>query len=272
MENVLFFFANLPVYSYGFMLGLGLVVGSILAQREGKRKGLGTELIFKFIVQVALVFTIVGRLGVVFPLYGWRTLLYPWTLFSSLQLNETTGLIAVGVYTIYFLIRHVNNPASFLDVLVPSAALMQSLACLGSSILGRETTSSWGVDLGEFVLHPLPLYTALAYYVLFLLLWKNRRNLRYDGQLFLGYLALSAGVQRLLLPYREILGDSTNPWLYTMAAFLFGFAWLYIYVSSPLTDSRRRRSFGDWRYWLVYLASIVVVSLIMIKFFYWRFS
>lgn len=60
-------------------------------------------------------------------------------------------------------------------------------------MLGRETTSVWGVDLGEFVLQPLPLYSALAYYVIFSLLWRLRRNLRYDGQLFLGYLALAAG-------------------------------------------------------------------------------
>ena len=272
MENVLFFFADLPVYSYGFMLGLGLILGSFLAQREGKRKGFGTDFVFRFIIQVMLVFVIVGRIAAVFPIYGWRTLLYPWTLFSNVQLDDTRGMIGAGVYALYFLIRYVDQVASFLDILTPSLALLQSLAYLGSSVLGRETTSFWGVDLGEFRLHPIPLYGALIYYLLFSVLWKNRRNLRYDGQLFLVYLALSATAQRMLMPFREVFGESPNPWLYSLAALLFGLAWLYVYISSPLTDIRRRRGLNDWRSWLLYLASLGGVGLIMVKFFYWRFS
>ncbi|HBN95236.1 MAG TPA: hypothetical protein DDZ66_02960, partial [Firmicutes bacterium] len=74
MENVMFFFANLPVYSYGFMLGLGLLIGSVLAQREGKRKGIGQETVFAFILKAALVFVLAGRVGCVYQVYGWRTL------------------------------------------------------------------------------------------------------------------------------------------------------------------------------------------------------
>lgn len=272
MENILFFFANLPVYSYGFMLGLGLLIGSMLAQREGKRKGFGADFIFHFIVQAALIFIIVGRFACVYAVYGWRTLLHPWTMLGGTQLDEYRGLLAVGVYAVYFLVRHVDHPAIFLDILAPSVTLMQSLAHLGSSILGRETTLFWGVDLGEFMLHPLPLYSALAYYVIFSFLWRMRRNLRYDGQLFLGYLTLSALAQRLLMPFHEVFGESTNPWLYTLAFVIFGATSFYLHIRSPLTDSRRRLDLGNWRSWLVYFASLLGVGLIMVRFFYWRFS
>ncbi|MCK9524612.1 MAG: prolipoprotein diacylglyceryl transferase [Limnochordia bacterium] len=272
MENVIFFFANLPVYSYGFMLGLGLLIGSALAQREARRKGIGSDFVFRFIVKALLVFVVVGRIAHVYPLYGLRTFIYPWTLFSGMQLDESRGLLAVGVYTFYFLIRRVENPASFLDSLVPSIALIQSLGYLGSSILGRETLSRWGVDLGEFMLHPLPLYSALVYYVIFSFLWRIRRNLRYDGQLLLGYLALSALAQRFLMPYREVFGESTNPWLYTIASVIFGSAWFYFHIQTPFTDSRRRLDLSDWRSWLVYFASVLGVGFIMVQFFYWRFS
>lgn len=273
MENVMFFFADLPVYSYGFMLGLGLLIGSVLAQREGRRKGLGSEVVFQFIVKTVLLFTVAGRFAYVYQFHGWRTLIYPWTLFSGVQIDESRGLVAAGVYTVYFLIRHVRNPAAFLDALVPSIALIQSLGYLGSSILGRETTSVWwGIDLGEFLLHPLPLYSALAYYFIFSLLWRMRRNLRYDGQLLLGYLTLSALAQRLLLPFREVFGESTNPWLYTVAFVVFGAAFSYAHITSPHTDIRRRVALNNWRSWLLYLVSLLSVSLIMIRFFYWRFS
>lgn len=272
MENVLFFFANLPVYSYGAMLGIGLLLGTMLAQREGKRKGLGTDFIFRYVVQTCLVFIVAGRLACVFHVYGWRVLIYPWTLLASAQLDEVWGAIGAAIYTAYFLWRQVQHPAEFLDILAPQVALMQSFAYLGSSILGRETTSFLGVDLGEFMLHPLPLYGAFAYYILFSFLWRKRRNLRYDGQLFIGYLALSALFQRLLMPFREVFGESTNPWLYTLAAFLFGAAWFYLYIQSPPVDSRRRKDLVDWHSWALYLASLVGVGLIMYKFFFWRFS
>ena len=272
MENVMFFFANLPVYSYGFMLGLGFLIASTLAQREGKRKGIGSEAVFRLIVRTALVFVLVGRFAWVYQVHGWRTLIHPWALFSGAQLNEYWGLGAVGLYAVYFLVRHADRPAAFLDALIAPVALMQSLGYLGSSVLGRETASLWGVDLGEFILEPLPLYSALAYYVIFSFLWRMRRNLRYDGQLFLGYLVLSSLAQRLLLPYREVWGESTNPWLYTFAFVVFGAAWFYLHVRSPLTDARRRLDLNDWRSWLFYLASVAGVGFIMIRFFYWRFS
>lgn len=272
MENILFFFANLPVYSYGAMLALGLLIGSLLVQREGKRKGLGSDFMFRYVVQVTLVFIVAGRFACVYRVYGWRTLIYPWTLFSGFQLDELVGLVAASIFTVYFLIRHVRIPASFLDALTPSIALMQSLTHLGSSVLGRETTRLWGVDLGEFSLHPLPLYSALAYYVIFSFLWRMRRNLRYDGQLFLGYLTLSALAQRFLISYREVFGESTNPRLYTVAIIVFGISWIYLFLQSPLTDYRRRLDLRDWRSWLLYVASVLGVGLVMIKFFYWRFS
>lgn len=269
MENVLFFFANFPVYSYGFMLGLGLILGTVCAQREGKRKEFGADFIFRFIVQTAAIFTAAGRIAFVYTLYGWRILIYPWVLFSGAQLDETVGFIIAGLYAFYFILRYVDRPAEFLDIFAPVAAFVQSLACLGSSVLGRETNVLWGIDLGEFSLHPVPLYSALIYYFIFSVLWRARRNLRYNGQLFLGYLALSAGAQRVLLPFQEVFGESPNPWLYTLAFLLFSTAWFYIYIRSPFTDVRRRQS--GWRSRLFYLASVVGTYLVMIKFFYWRF-
>lgn len=272
MENILFFFAKLPVYSYGFMLGLGLLLGSYLAQREAKRKGLGADFVYEFIVKAVLIFILAGRIGVVFSVHRWRMFIYPWVLFSDLQLDESVGLIAMSAYVLYFLLRYVDNPASFLDALTPPVALTQSLGYLGSSVLGRETSAAWGVDLGEFSLHPLPLYSAMAYYLLFSLLWRKRRDLRYDGQLFLGYLAFSAGIQRFLMSYEEVLGDSANPWLYSLATLLFGIAWFYVYISSPFPDSRSRHGSKGWQSLFLYVASLLGVGLVMIKFFYWRFS
>jgi hypothetical protein len=99
-----------------------------------------------------------------------------------------------------------------------------------------------------------------------------RRNLRYDGQLFLGYLALSALAQRILIPFREESPETVLPWLYTLAFVVFGLVWLYLFTQAPLTDMRRRRDLRSWRSWVAYLVSLMGVGFLMMRFFYWRFS
>ena len=103
MENILFYFANFPVYSYGAMLGLGLLIGSCLAQQEGKRKGFGPDFIFNFVVGVALAFMLGGRIYTVYQVHGWRMILYPWVLFSGLQMDERAGGLPRGL-------RHLLRP------------------------------------------------------------------------------------------------------------------------------------------------------------------
>ena len=88
--------------------------------------------------------------------------------------------------------------------------------------------------MGEFNLHPLPLYAALIYYVVFSFLWRMRRNLRYDGQLFLGYLALSALAQRILNPSRKKSPETFSRALYS-GFVVFGLVWLYLFTQAPLT-------------------------------------
>lgn len=270
MESVLFFFADYPVYSYGFMLGLGLLFGSLLAQREGKRKGFGSETVFRFIVWVALVFVVAGRVAFVFSIHRWHTFIYPWVLFTGVQLNEKVGCAAAVCYAMYYIIRYIPNPAGFLDVIIPSVALMQSLGHLGSNVFGRQTSQPWAVTFGQFSLHPIQLYAAILYYLLFALLWQFRRTTRFDGQLVTGYLALNAGIQWFLLRFREISGESPNPWLYALAALFFGGAWLYLYASAPKNSGRRRR--GAWSSIVASIVSILGVILIMTAFFFWRYS
>lgn len=266
----MFFFADYPVYSYGFMIGLGLLFGSLLAQREGKRKGFGSEIIFKFIVWVALVFVIAGRVAFVFSIHRWRTFIYPWVLFTGVQLNETVGFAAAVCCGMYYIVRYVPNPAAFLDTIIPSVALMQSLANLGSNVFGRQTSRPWAVTFGQLSLHPIQLYAAILYYLVFAVLWQFRRDIRFNGQLVTGYLALNAGVQWFLLRFREVSGESPNPWLYVLTTLFFGGVWLYLYRSAPVDSSRRRRT--GWSSIVAGVISVVGVTLIMTAFFFWRYS
>ena len=269
MENVLFIFAGIPVYSYGFMLGLGLVFGSMLACREGRRRGLDNNLIFNWFVQTTIVFLIVGRVAFVFSLHGWRMLTYPWVLFTGFEVDEVAGMVGAVIFGTYLLFQYFPRPLVFLDAVAPSLALIQSLANLGSNVFGRQTSVPWAVRLGYFRLHPTPLYGAIAYYIIFAILWRFRRQTRFDGQLIIGFVVLSSTAQWFLLRFRELSAVSWNPMLYILPAVVFGALWVWLYMQAPLLPLNRRRGQGPLLSWLL---SILGVALTMTLVFFWRFG
>jgi phosphatidylglycerol:prolipoprotein diacylglycerol transferase len=269
LENVLFIFAGIPVYSYGFMLGLGLIFGSLLACREGRRRGLDQNLVFNWFVQVTVVFLVVGRVAFVFSLHRWRMFTYPWVLLTGFQVDEVAGIIGAVIYGTYLLFHSFPRPMAFLDSLAPSVALIQSLANLGSNVFGRQTNVPWAVRLGYFTLHPTPLYAAIVYYLIFAVLWRFRRQTRFDGQLIIGFVTLSSASQWFLLRYREMSAVSWNPLLYLLPAIAFGALWVWLYVQAPLLPLSKRRGQGPLLSWLL---SIFGVALTMTLVFFWRFG
>ena len=122
------------------MLGLGLVFGSLIACRESRRRGLESTDVFNWFVLTTVVFLTVGRVAFVFALHGWRTLTYPWVLFTSFQVDEVAGLIGAAIFGTYLLFHLFPRPLVFLDVIAPFMALMQSFANLGSNVFGHQTT------------------------------------------------------------------------------------------------------------------------------------
>lgn len=269
MENVLFLFADLPVYSYGFMIGLGIVFGSLLACREGRRRGLDDNAVFYWFVLVTLVFVVAGRVGFVLSVHGWRILAYPWVLFTGFQIDEIAGLVAAAIFGTVLLIQWFPMPMAFLDTIAPSLALIQSLANLGSNVFGRQTTVPWAIRLGYFRLHPMPLYGAIIYYLIFSTLWRARRQTRFDGQLIIGFFALSAMAQWFLLRFREMSGVSWNPLLFAIPAIGLAGLWVYLYIQAPLLPLNKRRRRSPLVGWIL---SVLGVFLTMILVFFWRFG
>lgn len=266
---MLFIFAGIPVYSYGFMLGLGLVFGSLLACREGRRRGLDTDLVFKWFIQTTVMFLIVGRIAFVFSLHRWRMFTYPWVLFTGFQVEEVAGMIGAAVFGIYLLIHYFPQPLVFLDAVAPSLALIQSLANLGSNVFGRQTSVPWAVRLGYFTLHPTPLYGAVLYYVIFAVLWRFRRQTRFDGQMIIGFAVLSSAAQWFLQRFREVSEVSWSPLVYLLPGIALGCLWVWMYMQAPLLPRNRRRGKGPLLNWLL---SILGVAVTMTLVFFWRFG
>lgn len=270
MENILFFFANLPVYSYGAMLGLGLLIGSYLAQREGRRKGFEPDFVFRCIVQVALVFIAAGRISCVFRLHGWRMLLYPGSCSAACSWMSALAYsqLACTPFTSCLGMWPTRQP-SWMPL--PLRQLMQSLAYLGSSVLGRETSSPLGVHLGEFSLHPF-LCTELC---------SITSSSLTSGAFGAGCASTASSSWAIWLwgpgpahPH-ALPGNNwrVGPALAVHPGFRGFRPGLALPVpAGPLTEARRRRYGSSWQTSLLYWAWILGVGLLMVKFFYWRFG
>jgi phosphatidylglycerol:prolipoprotein diacylglycerol transferase len=49
---------------------------------------------------------------------------------------------------------------------------------------------AWGIERQGQLLHPVQVYEFLLNYLVFFILWRKRKSVRYDGQLFIWYIIL----------------------------------------------------------------------------------
>lgn len=272
MEHVLFYIAGFPIYSYGFALAAGLFFGSLVAFREAKRRGIGIYRMLDFVVGASIAFLLGGQLVAGFQELGVRILLRPWILLTTMDQGVSIlgGLFFAVFYGVWFVYRNNLIVSIFLDAVAPSIALVQAIAALGSNVYGRGTELAWAVHFGHLSLHPLPVYAAVGYYSVFTILWRNRRNTRFDGQLFLGYLALGAWLQFILSFFAEVGGMSVSPWLYALLAVALTGLWSYLFINSPMSSNRRWRPSTSSYLWSA--LSFLLTILLFVLIFYWRIS
>ena len=198
------------IRSYGLMLAIAFLVGTALALRECRRRGLDEDRMVTVIL-VALVAGVLGaRMLYVLEHVAefrreWGSVLALWqgglTLYGGVGGGTLAGLVTA---------RRLGLPMwETADVLTPSVALGTMFGRIGCFLngccYGRPTTLPWGVEFpadsfaglefGNARLHPSQLYFALAGLALFALtLWLQRR-LRPPGSLFWLFILLFALVR-----------------------------------------------------------------------------
>jgi len=200
----------LHITSYGLLLATAFLVGTWLALREARRRGLDEDQVVTVIL-VALVGAVIGAraLYVLEHVRDFRgsfvSVLALWQGGLTLYGGIVAGT-AAGLYTA----RRLGLPMwTTADAITPSIALGTVLGrggCfLNGCCYGRPTHLPWGVifppdsfaslEYGSVPVHPSQLYFALGGLVLFVLAWVLRRRLRTPGALFWGFVALFALVR-----------------------------------------------------------------------------
>jgi phosphatidylglycerol:prolipoprotein diacylglycerol transferase len=227
-----------PLRWYGVIVMIGVIVGSLIVERELRRRGENGDRIWDALIWVLPAGIVGARLWYVLnaTLGGNRYYLQnPAQIINIPQggLHIFGGLLFGAIALLYYLRRNHLDPWLFLDSAGPAMLIGQAIGRLANFInqelYGPPTTLPWGIPISPE--HRLPVYADLnqfpvetrfhptfAYEMLWnflaagFLLWLSRRykdDLK-PGALFAGWLVL-AGLGRVIIelfrPDQPKIGD-----------------------------------------------------------------
>jgi len=217
-----------PVRWYGVIVMIGIIVGSLIVERELKRRGEKSDRIWDALIWVVPIGIIGARLWYVFNaiLGGNRSYIEnPGSIFRIWEggLHIFGGFLFGATALLLYLRKNNLDPWLFLDAAGPAALIGQGIGRIANFInqelYGPPTNLPWGLKieadhrLPDFPASRFPVETTrfhptFAYEMLWnfasagLLLWLSRRyekDLK-PGALFSGWLVL-AGIGRVIIEF-----------------------------------------------------------------------
>jgi phosphatidylglycerol---prolipoprotein diacylglyceryl transferase len=203
MHPILFKFGSYTVYSYGFCIAIGAILGFYYMYREGKKRfGMTFDQSNNLFILLVLAAIVGGKIFLIFekPAYYFSS---PIKLFSgSGFVFFGSLLLTIPVMLWYF--KKIKVPVlGMLDVMAIVTCIVHGFGRIGCFMAGCcygiPTDSFLGVMFTDPVcqaeplhtpLHPTQLYEAAFIFILmaFLLLMQSKK--KFNGQIFLTYLML----------------------------------------------------------------------------------
>jgi len=268
MHPILFTIKGITIYTYGFFLALGFLVGFVLFLLEAKRrkKSLDTAIDLAFWVLISSI--IISR--IFYVLVNLRYFIErPLRIFMIWE----GGLVwygaffgAIIAYFIYFRKRG-EEGWLFTDIAIPSVALGQAIGRIGCFMAGccygKATDLCIGVTFGSsgiapagVSLHPTQIYHSISEFLIFLFLFSWRGRTRFSGELFLYYLFLYGATRSVVEVFRgdprgEVFGVmSTSQCISIIVVILAIAVYLFRRKSIEAKESRpAKKSSGGGTKW-----------------------
>lgn len=188
----LFSFGPFTLYFFGLMIGIGALVGLLLAVREAKRRGYNHNLLMDGILYSIIAGIIGARIVYIIiynPLYYFTN---PSEVFHITEggLSIHGGILGGLLFGIWFMKRHKMPVWQTLDLVAPSLILAQGISRIGCDVFGGPILNAlpWGIEKNGQLLHPAQAYEFSLDYLLFGYLWLRLKKPIYHGQVFLHYL------------------------------------------------------------------------------------
>jgi phosphatidylglycerol:prolipoprotein diacylglycerol transferase len=206
MYPILFQVGSVGLRTSALVLLMAIVVGGKLAAREFRRRGLEPALAADFLGPAVVLGLVGARLVHVLLFDPGSYLTHPGDLIAIWNggLAFSGALLAGTIGAVAFCRRRGVSFWRFADGAVPALALGQAISALGSFLggtsYGTPTLMPWAVVFTDargqaplgIPLHPVQLYEAAGWLLVFTGVWLVRARLRRDGSLFLLYLGATA--------------------------------------------------------------------------------
>jgi phosphatidylglycerol:prolipoprotein diacylglycerol transferase len=208
----------IPIHLFGLFLALAFLAAGRAAGSEFTRRGWDPNLASSVVVWAAVGGIVGARVWLV--LAAWPEFVRaPWSFLLTGGGFVFYGGLVGGALAVTIFFRRAGIPwLRGADAVAPAIVLGQAIGRIGCQLAGDgdwgiETTLPWGMAYPHAVVgwdkppgvrvHPTPVYESLAYFAIFALLWRLRREPAADGSILAGYLVLS-GTARFLVEFVRI--------------------------------------------------------------------
>lgn len=236
MDPVAFSIWGLEVRWYGIIIALAVVLGTILALREARRRGLNEDTLLDF-----LLFAIPGAI------IGARVyyVVFSWDYYKnnpSQILNIRGGGLAIHgaviagiiIALIFCKLKKINF-WTIGDIVAPSLILGQAIGRWGNfanqEAHGGPTDLPWGIIIDGVKVHPTFLYESIWNFLVFIFLMWYRKRAKVEGEVFLLYIILYSLARGLIEGLRTdslMWGNFRVAQLVSLATIIVGLILLWI--------------------------------------------
>ena len=218
MHPVLFNIGPVTIYSYGFLIAIGAVLGFTYLYFQGKKYvGLTFDQANSLFIYLVLAGVAGGKFFMIFEDIDYY-LSNPGKLISGSGFVFYGSLI-FAIPTLLWFFKKNNLPTwRMLDIMGPTACIAHGFGRMGCFLAGccygKPTDSLFGVTYIDAAcqaqplhtpLHPTQLYEAGFIFLIFVVLTILKKRKQFDGQLFLIYIILYAIGRGVLELYRADL-------------------------------------------------------------------
>lgn len=236
MDPVAFNLFGLEIRWYGLLIAMAVLIGTLLALKEAKRKGVKEETLIDMLLFAVPAAIIGARLYYV---------AFMWDYYSknpSQILNIRGGglaihgvIIAGALVVIIFARVRKENFWTLADIVAPSLILGQAIGRWGNfanqEAHGGPTDLPWGILVDGVKVHPTFLYESVwNLLVFFFLLWYRRKKATVEGEVFILYLMLYSVARFFIEGLRTdslMLGPFRIAQLVSVVTITAGAAYLY---------------------------------------------
>lgn len=174
----------ITIYTWGFFVGLGFVVGLVYALKEARKRGIDQKKVLNLAIFIFIGVVLGARLGYVLQFFGYY-FGRPAEIFKLWDggMMFYGGFVGAVLLGIFYLIFHGRKKEILLtaDILAPGIALGLAIGRIGCILInehqGALTSLPWAILWPDGTLrHPVAIYLSLNAFVLFLILRhiKNR--------------------------------------------------------------------------------------------------